>query len=160
MSDEIRFDQHIEPDGKLRYDCQTVQDIAVRVALHERNGTKKCPVEVLHQGDVVISTDADMRQLRDIKELFQHTATVLHDHANLKDVLWLKLFTAVAKLLPKDARKPWTPVSRSLAAFPIEAREYWWYPWIFKGGAVSLEGDPNAGKTAVLIKIIAHLTSG
>src|SRR5262249_17423994 len=93
-------------------------------------------------------------------ELFQHTATVLHDHANLKDVPWLKLFTAVAKLLPKDARKPWTPVSRSLAAFPIEAREYWWYPWIFKGGAVSLEGDPNAGKTAVLIKIIAHLTSG
>ena len=160
MSDEIIPIQIVEPDGKLLYTCDTVKHIGVRVALHERNGTKRCPVEVLHEGKAVISTDADLRQLRDVEGLFKHTTTLLKDIPALKDVPWLAIFTAVAKMLPKEAPKPWTPVSRPLGDFPIERRDYWWYPWISKGGALSIEGDPNAGKTALLIKILAHFTSG
>jgi hypothetical protein len=142
----------IEPDGTLRYDCE--QDIAVRVALHRRNGTKKCPVELLHQGTPLLATDSNLRDLRDIETLFKHASTLL------KHVNWHAILTAVAKALPDKAPKPWTPVSKPLSAFTIERKKYLWYPWIPQGEPISIEGDPNAGKTAVLVKLLCHLTSG
>src|SRR5215212_9916272 len=48
----------IESDGTLRYDCG--QDIAVRVLLHRRNGTKKCPVELLYQNTSVLMTESNL----------------------------------------------------------------------------------------------------
>jgi hypothetical protein len=53
-----------EADGTLRYGYQ---DLAVRVGLHKRAGTKKYPVELLLQGQRVVSTDANLRELRDIQ---------------------------------------------------------------------------------------------
>lgn len=64
----------IEPDGTLRYDCG--QDIAVRVALHRRNGTKKCPIEVLHEQTVLLATDSNLRELRDIESLLKHATSL------------------------------------------------------------------------------------
>jgi hypothetical protein len=160
MSDAVNVIEIREPDGKLRYDWEAAQAIAVRVALYQRNGTRKCPVELLHEGRTILSTDADLRTLRDIESLFRHASTLLKDVPTLKDVPWLDILTAVAKKLPKEAPKPWTPVTLPLSAHAIERRAYWWYPWLPQGEPVSIEGDPNAGKTAVMIKICAHLTSG
>jgi hypothetical protein len=62
----------VEPDGTLRYTYG--QDVAVRVALHRRNGTKKCPVELLYQGTAVLATDSNLRELRDIESLLNHAS--------------------------------------------------------------------------------------
>jgi hypothetical protein len=144
--------QIIEPDGTLRYDCG--QDIAVRVALHRRNGTKRCPVELLHQGTPLLATDSDLRNLRDIESLLRHATTLL------SSVPWHEILTAVAKALPDKVQAPWTPVGKSLSKYTIERKTYLWYPWIPQGEPMSIEGDPNVGKTSLLIKILAHLTSG
>jgi hypothetical protein len=142
----------IDPDGTLHYDCG--HDIAVRVALHPRNGTKKCPVELLYQGRSVLSTDSNLRELRDIESLLKHAGT------RQKDIDWHEILTAVASELPEKARAPWTPVGQPLSVYTIKRREYLWYPWLLKAEPCSIEGDPNVGKTSVLIKILAHLTSG
>ena len=142
----------IEPNGTLRYDCG--QDIAVRVALHQRNGSKTYPVEVLHQEAAILSTDTNLRDLRAIEGLYKYANTV-HKRDD-----WLDILTAVAQALPAKARAPWTPVGQPLSAYTISRREYLWYPWLLKGEPCSIEGDPNVGKTAVLIKLLAHLTSG
>ena len=142
----------IEPNGTLRYDCG--HEIAVRVALHQRNGGKTYPVEVLHQDTALASTDCDLRNLHAIESLYKYVNTV----HKLDD--WLSILTAVAKALPAKARTPWTPVGQPLSAYTISRREYLWYPWLLKGEPCSIEGDPNVGKTAVLIKLLAHLTSG
>ena len=142
----------IEPDGTLRYDCGP--DIAIRVGLHRKNGHRTYPVELLHQGDSLLSTDCNLRDLRTIENLRTHADT-LHKHPD-----WHAILTAVARELPEKARAPWTPVGQPLSAYTISRREYLWYPWLLKGEPCSIEGDPNVGKTAVLIKLLAHLTSG
>jgi AAA domain len=142
----------IEPDGTLRYDCG--QDIAIRVGLHRKNGHRTYPVELLHQGIPLLSTDTNLRDLRAIENLRTH-ADALHKHPD-----WHAMLTAVARELPEKASTPWIPVSQRLSAYTISRREYLWYPWLLKGEPCSLEGDPNVGKTAVLIKLLAHLTTG
>ena len=48
-----------ELDGTLRYDYG--QDIAVRVKLHQRNGTPRCPVELLYHGEPVLDQGRPQR---------------------------------------------------------------------------------------------------
>ena len=86
-----------DPDGTL---CYSYQDLTVRVGLHKRNGTKKCPVELLYQGSAVISTDANLRELRDIQALATH-ADALQKHPD-----WYPLLMEVAKELPETGRGP------------------------------------------------------
>jgi RecA-family ATPase len=64
------------------------------------------------------------------------------------------------KELPEKAQAPWTPVARPLSSYAIERKDYLWYPAIPQGEPVSIEGDPGAGKSALLMKILCHLTSG
>jgi putative DNA primase/helicase len=141
-----------ELDGTLRYDCG--QDIGVRVGLHQKNGHKTYPVELLHQGTPILSTDCNLRDLRTIENLRTH-ADALHKHPD-----WHAILTAVARELPEQAHVPWIPVGQPLSAYTITRREYLWYPWLLKGEPCSIEGDPNVGKTALLIKLLAHLTTG
>ena len=145
-----------DPDGTLRYDCE--QGIAIRVALHRRNGTHKCPVEVLHQGATVLSTDTNLRDLRDIENVLKHVKGLLGKYVSPQDMHII--LTTVASALPETAHAPWSPLGQPLSAYAITRRDYLWYPWLLKGEPCSLEGDPNVGKTAVLIKLLAHLTSG
>jgi hypothetical protein len=142
-----------DPDGTLRY-LFPDQDVIVRVLVHRRNGTKKCPVELLHQADLVLATDSDLRQLRDVETLNKHANTLRTGPP------WHEILTAVAADLPEHAPVAWEPVSHPLSSYAIAPKTYLWYPWLSKGEPTSLEGDPNAGKTAILMKIIAHLTSG
>ena len=154
MKQKVQMVQVIEPDGRLRYDCETIKDIAVRVALHQRNGTKRCPVELLHQGEVFLATESDLGNLRDIETLFKHASEFS------KDVPWHQLFTAIGKVLPKQALKPWASVVQSLEAYTMERKEHLWYPGLPKGEPVGLDGDPGVGKSALLVKLMAHLTTG
>jgi RecA-family ATPase len=124
------------------------------VALHRRNGTKKCPVELLYHGASVLATDTNLRELRDIESLLKHANTV-HKHDD-----WHAILTAVARELPEQSQEPSTFVVKSLDAYTIERKEYLWYPVLPKGEPCSIEGDPGSGKSAVLIKLLSHLTSG
>jgi RecA-family ATPase len=142
----------IEPDGTLRYDCG--ENIAVRVALHRRNGTKRCPVELVYKNEPLLATDSNLRDLRDIESLLKHASSLL------KDVPWHEILTAVARILPEHSQAPWTVVGNPLSAYAMERKLYVWYPVLPKGEPVSLEGDPGMGKSAVLVKLISHLTSG
>ena len=142
----------IEPDGTLRYGCGP--DVVVRVQLHRRNGTKKCPVELLHQNTSVIATDSNLRELRDIESLLKHATT------RCPGVDWHDVLTEIAKALPPKAEMPWTPVAKGLDGYIVQRKDYLWYPGFPKGEPVSLEGDPGAGKSALLIKIVCHITRG
>jgi AAA domain len=54
----------------------------------------------------------------------------------------------------------WDPVSAPLSSFTIRRKQYVWYPLIPEAEPTSLEGGPNVGKSATLIKLFCHLTSG
>jgi len=149
----LSFLTQTDHDGTLRY-LFADQDVIIRVLAQRRNGTRKCPVELFHQADMVLATDCDLRQLHAVEALYKHANTLRAGPP------WHEMLTAVAAELPDYAPKPWGAVSKPMAAFAIARKEYLWYPWLPKGEPVSLEGDPNAGKTALLIKLIAHLTSG
>jgi RecA-family ATPase len=141
-----------ELDGTLHYECG--EDIAVRVQLHRSTGRKKYPVELLYQGTSVLVTDANLRELRDIETVNKHALALCNA------VRWHEVLTAIAKELPEKAQVPWTPVSKPLATYQMERKEYLWYPMIPKGEPVSLEGDPGTGKSALLVKLLCHLTTG
>jgi len=154
MKQKIKMIQVIEPDGRLRYDCETVKDIAVRVAVQQRNGSKKCPVELLHEGEAFLETECDLGSLRDIETLLKHASEFL------KDIPWHPILTAVGKALPKHAPKPWGAMVQPLEVYTMERKEYLWYPSLPKGEPVGLDGDPGVGKSALLVKLLAHLTTG
>src|SRR6516165_7346555 len=63
-----------ESDGTLKY-LVADHDVIVRVLAQRRNGTKKCPVELFHQAGLVLVTDCDLRQLRDVETLYKHANT-------------------------------------------------------------------------------------
>jgi hypothetical protein len=55
---------------------------------------------------------------------------------------------------------PWDPVSAPLSSYTIRRKAYLWYPLLPTAEPTSLEGDPSVGKSATLIKLVCHLTSG
>jgi RecA-family ATPase len=142
-----------EHEGTLRYECAS-QDVVVRVFVQRRNGTKKCPVELLHQGDVVLATDCNLRELRDLENLHRHASTLR------KGPGWHEILTAIAAELPEHVLTPWEPIVTTLSAYTVAIKEYWWYPMIPKGEPLGLAGDPGAGKSATLVKIFCHVTTG
>jgi putative DNA primase/helicase len=70
------------------------------------------------------------------------------------------VLTEIAKLLPAKADIPWEPVLTPLSAYTIERKEYLWYPFLTRGEPNSIEGDPATGKSALMVKVICHLTTG
>jgi hypothetical protein len=140
-----------EADGTLHY---SYQDLAIRVGLHRRNGSKKYPVELLYKGNAVLPTDANLRELRDIQALAQH-ANELAKHPD-----WYPMLVSVAGELPETAETPWTPVVKTLSDYAFARKRYLWFPVLPEAEPVSIEGDPGCGKSAVVIKLICHLTTG
>jgi hypothetical protein len=145
-----------EPDGTLRYNCG--EGVTVRGLLHHRNGTKKCPVELLYKDTSVIKTHSNLHDLRDIESLLKHANTLQ------AGVPWHEILTAVARELPDKA--PTTSgatrqlrVTRLSTVWPERVRHLW-KPYLPLGRPVAVEGDPGIGKSSLVAKIIAHLTSG
>src|SRR5262245_61737874 len=110
-----------EADGTLTY-LFPAQDVIVRVLAQRRNGTKKCPVELLHQADVVLTTDCDLRHLHDVETLYKHANTLRNGPA------WHEILTAVAAELPDHVRLPWSAVDQALGDYRVERKTYLWYP--------------------------------
>ena len=142
-----------ESDGTLKY-LVADHDVIVRVLAQRRNGTKKCPVELFHQAGLVLVTDCDLRQLRDVETLYKHANTLRTGPP------WHEILTTVAAALPDHVPPPWTAMDQSLDAYTVTPTHYLWYPVLPIGEPVSLEGDPGTGKSATLVKILCHLTSG
>lgn len=141
-----------ESDGTLCYAGGA--DMAIRVGLQHRNGHKTYPVELLFQGQPVLRTDTNLRDLRAVETLRLH-ANEIKKHPD-----WHAFLAAVAWELPPAASAPWAAINKPLGDYTVERKTYLWYPVLPTGEPVSLEGDPGTGKSATLIKILCHLTAG
>jgi hypothetical protein len=142
-----------EPDGTLKY-VFPAQDVIVRVLAQRRNGTKRCPVELLHQAGIVLATDCNLRDLHDLEQLQKHAGTLRNGPA------WHEILTAVAAALPNQVHAPWDPVVKDLADYQMEPTAYLWYPALPHGEPVGVDGDTGVGKSALLVKLICHITTG
>ena len=49
---------------------------------------------------------------------------------------------------------------KTLSDYAFERKRYLWFPVLPEAEPVSIEGDPGCGKSAIVIKMICHLTTG
>lgn len=97
-------------------------------------------------------------QLRDRQQLALHSAP----ESETDQQAWLTRFVEVAAALQEygaavDVRQPEV---RKLSDVAAERVEWLWKPLLPVGRPVSLEGNPGIGKSNVVLKIAAHLTTG
>ena len=144
-----------ELDGTLRYDYG--QDIAVRVKLHQRNGTPRCPVELLYHGEPVLTTKADLSDLRHIENLNKHALN------RQKDVDWHTILTLVAAALPDEAPVSAVPLKASKVSGPdllalTVPPKHPYLDWLNERAIVMVYGPRGVGKTYWLLELALCLT--
>jgi len=135
----------------------TWQDTAqVTAALPKANKRRQYPVTVTFQGDVVGNGTVDLLNLGDRERLQAHCA-----HLD-GQVNWVQRFVEVAQdlstLLEGDQRRAIQVTS--LATVRPARVDFLWKPFLPTGRPVAIEGDPGMGKSALVMKIVAHLTTG
>lgn len=114
--------------------------------------------QVFH-GDTLLTTGkVHMDDLRDRQQLALHAAPSAEDDQKA----WLARFVEVAHALQEDDAAPEvrTLDVRQLSQVAPERVEWLWKPLLPVGRPVSLEGNPGIGKSNVVVKIAAHLTTG
>jgi hypothetical protein len=145
----------IDPDGTLR--CGH-QDLTATVAVHKRNGTKKCPVELLYQGTSILSTDANVRELRDIQTLAQH-ANERHKHAD-----WYDLLVEVAKKVLEQDQAPARMPAVRISARELLAKQHapltFVVDEILAAGTTLFTGRSKDGKSLAAYDIGVAVASG
>jgi hypothetical protein len=140
-------------DGTLTYTWDTSVVITAAVGQPDRRG--KYRVTAAYQGMIRSLGDVDLLNLQDRNALQAHCATL--DGV----VNWLQYFVQVATLLPRrDTEETWGLHARTLATIPPKRLDFYWKPFLGKGIPTIFDGDPGVGKSAVIAKIIAHLTTG
>jgi hypothetical protein len=154
MNQKVTMVQEIEQDGTLRYHCETIEGVAVRVALHQRNGSKRCPIALLHQGEAFLATECDLGNLRDIETLFKHASQFF------KEVPWHQIFTAIGTVLPKQTPSTLRAVVRSMDEVEERDIEYVWPPYVALGKFCVLDGDPSSGKTGLVCMLGGAMSQG
>ena len=112
------------------------------------------PVTVTFQGTAVTQGTVDMLNLAD-RERVQAHCRHLDGQVN-----WLQRFVVVAQDLSALDGPRRTIETIQLSSVTPARVDCWWKPYIPKGRAVALDGDPGAGKSTLVVKIMAHLTSG
>ena len=133
----------------------TWQDTAqVIAALHKTNKGGRYPVTVRFKDVVVGHGTVDMLNLTDRERLQAHCR-----HLD-GQVNWLQRFVEVAQDLSALEGPQRTIEAITLSTVRPARVEFWWKPYIPKGRPVALDGDPGTGKSTLVVKIIAHLTSG
>jgi hypothetical protein len=147
-----------EPDGTLKY-LLPDQDAIIRVLAQRRNGTKRCPVELFHQATLILSTDANLRSLRDLEDVLRHVGEACKG-LPAASLPWHAMLTTVAAALPEEAPVLWTAADHPLGDYAVAQTQYHWYPVLPKGEPVGIQGDPGMGKSALLVKLCCHLTTG
>ena len=70
------------------------------------------------------------------------------------------MLVSVAKKLSEQAEVPWTSVVKTLSDYAFERKRYLWFPSCPKPNRSVLKGTPGCGKSAIVIKMICHLTTG
>ena len=133
----------------------TWQDTAqVITALHKVNKRGQYPVTVKFHDAVVGHGTVDMLNLADRERLQAHCRHL--DGA----VNWLERFVEVSQDLSALDGPQRTLEVTQLSTVRPERVDFWWKPYLPKGRPVALEGDPGVGKSALVLKLVAHLTTG
>lgn len=134
--------------------CTWDDTAQVITALHKVNKRGQYPVTVKFHDAVVGHGTVDMLNLADRERLQAHCRHL--DGA----VNWLERFVEVAQdLSALDGPRRTIKTIQLSTVTPVRV-DWWWKPYIPKGRAVALDGDPGAGKSTLVVKIMAHLTSG
>jgi hypothetical protein len=142
------------PDGTRVFTWEDT--VIVEVQWHKVTRRGKYPVRVLFQGNVVSQGTVDLQDLADRERLHAHC-----QHLDGK-VNWLQRFLQVVEEL---STAPERILDRTLTVTQLstvvpERVEFWWRPFLPKGRPVALEGDPDIGKSSLVLKLTAHLTTG
>lgn len=115
-------------------------------------------VRVFLRDDLLTTGRIHVDQLRDRQQLALHAAPT----SETDQQAWLTRFVEVASALQEygaahDVRQPEVD---KLSDVDAERVEWLWKPLLPVGRPVSLEGNPGIGKSNVVLKIAAHLTTG
>jgi AAA domain len=119
-----------------------------------------------HTGcDLVDGADIGLMSLRDRETFASHCA--LHNgHAA---PYWANILLKTADEIERYWQQHGPPESSSaqktlkvtqLSTVKPERVEFLWKPYLPKGRPTALEGDPGVGKSSLVTKIIAHITTG
>jgi AAA domain len=141
-------------DGVLVYAWDDEVVVTLDFTAADRRGHPR--VKVTHQGTLVCTTHVDLVSLTDRERLQAHCHTVA------PSITWLPRFILIADDLSTHDRHS---QARMLVATPLSdihpaPIEYLWKPYLPIGRPVGLIGDPGVGKSALVMKLAAHLTTG
>jgi Major Facilitator Superfamily/AAA domain len=139
--------------------CEWDNGVKVEAALHQRNRRGEYVVRVWYGTQLVGSANVDLSNLSDRERLH-----VQCSHLDGQVSNWLAYFMhasdAITAHTQTEADPRWELDVVTLADIRPERKEYLWYPLLPRGAPVILDGDPGAGKSALVIRLIAHLTTG
>lgn len=141
-----------DTEGNRIYTWSDGAEIVCALPRKEKSG--RYPVIVRYQGDTITDIVANIDNLLEREHLTAHCQAL--DGA----VAWLPRFVQIATDLRQHQGPKRTLESQPLSTFTPVRVDYWWKPYLPKGRPVSLEGDPGMGKSSLVYKLVAHLTSG
>lgn len=110
-------------------------------------------------GETLLTTGrVNWEHLRDRQQLALHAAPDSEEQQKA----WLRRCVEIAAAVQADGVVPDLRQLevRQLADVAVERLEWLWKPLLPVGRPVSLEGNPGVGKSNVVLKIAAHLTTG
>jgi hypothetical protein len=105
--------------------------------------------------------DSGMVNLADLADRQRLNAECAHLDGQVGDWLAYLMYASdaiTAELARTDTGKRLQVVQ--LSTVTPERVEYHWKPYVPKGRPVAIEGDPGVGKSSLIAKIAAHITSG
>ena len=128
----------------------------VQVLFHQANKRGHPLVKVTYQATLINTTHVDLLSLLDRERLHAHCS------AEEDKVEWLQRFMLVADDLSTrktDTQARILTITWLSTVQPARV-EYLWKPYLPQGRPVGLVGDPGVGKSALVMKIAAHVTTG
>jgi hypothetical protein len=141
-----------DAEGNRVYDWGDGAHIVCSLSRRQRSG--KYPVVVHYKSDLINSTVVDMDNLSDRERLTAHCQAL--DGA----VAWLPRFVQIADDLRTHSGPTRTMAVVQLSRVAPARVDFLWKPFLPRGRPVAIEGDPGVGKSALVLKIAAHLSSG
>jgi hypothetical protein len=144
-------------DGRP-FTCAWDSGVVVEAYLHQRNRRGKYRVKVLYGEQQVGSGNVDLEDLNDRERLHAECSHLDGQVGNWLAYL-MRVSDAIAAL-PTEAEASWELDVVTLADIQPERKDYLWYPLLPRRAPVVLDGDPGVGKSALVIRLIAHLTTG
>ena len=135
--------------------CTTWSDgLQVVCALPRKQKSGKYPIHVPSMARLITAAIVDIDNLIDRERL------VAHCQAQDGAVAWLPRFVQIGEDLSTLQGPQRTIEILQLSTVTPVRVEFWWKPYLPKGSPVAIEGDPGVGKSTLVLKIVAHLTSG